>query len=419
MFGGKKSILFLSALDFKDKSIQVIKRTPEAYVKAGWDVNYIVIRDNSKYDNYYYEEEINPVGVNIIRAYLPISNLINRYGKNKVIRRILQKIAYYLAVLKLFILGYKLIKKKNINIVYGYEIQGVLAANLLKLFGRLKGKKLINRFQGTFYSYYYYNKLYLKMLVNFDHFLALYLPSDLCIMTNDGTQGNKALEIVKSRSLRNYRFWVNGVDELKLPAEIVNKCKNELNPNNKIIFLSISRLEQWKRVDRSIEALSILKSKYNFNDFIYYIVGEGLEKVNLQNLAKELKLDRNVVFTSAVTNSKIKEYLNIADFFLSTYDSSNVGNPLLEAIRTNTIILTINNGDTGSWIKHYYNGFIYDLDNALCKNMAQDIYKLINDRELRQRIINNIKKTEKEKLWTWEKRFKTEIREVNALLNMD
>lgn len=32
----KKTILFLSALDFKEKSIQVIKKTPEAFVKAGW-----------------------------------------------------------------------------------------------------------------------------------------------------------------------------------------------------------------------------------------------------------------------------------------------------------------------------------------------------------------------------------------------
>jgi len=49
-----KTILFLSALDFKEKSIQVIRKTPEAYLKYGWKVFYVVARDNSKYGNYFY-----------------------------------------------------------------------------------------------------------------------------------------------------------------------------------------------------------------------------------------------------------------------------------------------------------------------------------------------------------------------------
>lgn len=50
-----KKILFLSGLDFKDKSIQVIRKTPEAYVNSGWSVHYIVARDTSSKGNYYYE----------------------------------------------------------------------------------------------------------------------------------------------------------------------------------------------------------------------------------------------------------------------------------------------------------------------------------------------------------------------------
>lgn len=63
----KRKILFLSALDFKEKSIQVIRKTPEAYVAAGWDVRYIVARDTTRRGNYSYEREINPDGVRIER----------------------------------------------------------------------------------------------------------------------------------------------------------------------------------------------------------------------------------------------------------------------------------------------------------------------------------------------------------------
>jgi glycosyltransferase involved in cell wall biosynthesis len=412
----KKSILFLSALDFKEKSIQVIKKTPEAYAKAGWDVTYIVIRDNTKYDNYYYEKEINPEGIKVIRVYLPLNKIINKYGNNRIMRRILQKIAYFLGVIKLYKEGKKILKEKNFDVVYGYEIHGVLAANMLKFFKKIKNAKIVSRFQGTFYSYYYYNnKLYLKMLANIEHYLALYLPSDLCIMTDDGTEGDKALKIIKSKNLKNYRFWPNGVDEQKLCKEEVISIRKKMNPNNDWIFLTVCRLERWKRVDRALKAVSLLKNKYKILNFKYYIVGEGKEKKNLQELVKELKLENNVIFTGAIPNKEVKKYLNLADFYISTYDLSNVGNPLLEAIRANKIIFTLNNGDTNKWIKHRKNGFIYDIDDKLYENMASDMVEVMLNENLRQNILQNIEKTEKEKLWTWEERLNAEIKEVESL----
>jgi len=411
----KKSILFLSALDFKEKSIQVIRKTPEAYIKAGWDVNYIVIRDNSKYDNYYYENEIEIPGMNTTREYLPLQSVINRFGTNRVVRRILQKTAYFLAIIKLYKLAKKIVKEKDIDVVYGYEVHGVLAANLLKWTGKIKGKKLISRFQGTFGSYYYDNKMVLKMISSSDHYLAQYLSSDLCIMTNDGTQGDRALQIIKSHNLKNYRFWVNGVDEQKQDPKTISDLKKNLNPSEHFLFLTVCRLEKWKRVDRSILALSILKNKLGFTNFKYIIVGEGVEKNNLIQLAKENDLINNIHFTGAIPNNEVKQYLNIADVFLSTYDTSNVGNPLLEAIRCNKVIFTLNNGDTGSWIQHKQNGFIYDIDENLYKNMAHDISDLITDDQLREKIIKNIAVTEEEKLWTWQERMNAEVAEVENL----
>lgn len=412
----KKSVLFLSAIDFKEKSIQVIRKTPEAYVDAGWDVNYIVVRDNSIYDNYYYENEINIPGLDLKRLYLPLQSKINQYGKNRVVRRLLQKTAYFLAVKKLYQAASKLLEEKEIDIIYGYEIHGVLAVNLLKLFGKIKTQKVISRFQGTFGSYYYDNKLYLKMIASLDHYLAMYLPSDLCIMTDDGTQGDKALKLINSKNLKNYRFWVNGVDEQKLDEESILKLKKEINPENEIVFLTICRLEHWKRVDRAIMALAHLKKNYGINQFKYFIVGEGVEKNNLIKLAKEHNLEKNISFTGAVPHSKVKSFLNIADIYISTYDTSNVGNPLLEAIRSNKIIFTLNNGDTGNWIQHKKNGFIYDISNNLSDEMATDIHYLINNEFFREKIVKNIKKTENEKLWSWKDRLDEEVAETSKLI---
>jgi glycosyltransferase involved in cell wall biosynthesis len=413
----KKSILFLSALDFKEKSIQVIRKTPESYVKAGWDVNYIVIRDNTKYDNYYYENEINPDGINIIREYLPLENLINKFGTNRIIRRLLQKFAYFLAIIKIFILADKFLKAKSVDIIYGYEVHGVLAMNLLKLFGKLDKEKIISRFQGTFMYEYFKQKKFLKIIGSYDHLISLILPSDLCIMTDDGTQGDKALKFLRSENLRNYKFWPNGVDEQKFDLKTVLELKKILNKDNKLIFLTVCRLEYWKRVDRGLRAISILKSKYDIVNFTYYVVGEGVEKNNLIQLSKELGLNNNVIFTGAIPHIRVKEYLNISDFFISTYDSSNVGNPLLEAIRSNKIIFTLNNGDTNKWIDHKRNGFIYDINDEMYLNMAKDMFYIINNKEYRNKILEGVKLTEKEKLWNWDERLSSEIKELEKLFD--
>ena len=149
---------------------------------------------------------------------------------------------------------------------------------------------------------------------------------------------------------------------------------------------------------------------------MYFVVGEGSLRPQYEELVKKENIAGNVVFVGAVPNSDVKKYLNYADVFFSTYDLSNVGNPLLEAIRANKIIFTLNNGDTSSWIKHKVNGFIYDIDENLPEKMATDLLELINNEQLRERILINIKKTEKEKLWTWQERMEAEVKEVEALL---
>jgi glycosyltransferase involved in cell wall biosynthesis len=411
-----KSILFLSELDFKEKSIQVIRKTPEAYVNAGWDVTYVLSRDSSKYGNYFYENIINPVGVNTIRFEIPLKGLRDKIS-NHTLRTVITKISGYLTILKLAYIGNDILKTKDIDIIYGYESKGILAINILKLFGKLKGLKIVSRFQGTSVIVIIKAKQYLKRILRWDNFLALKLSSDLCIMTNDGTQGDQVLRHLNSKNQKNLKFWVNGVDEQKLACEEIKKIKATMNLTDQIVLLTICRLETWKRVDRGINVIELLKSKFKHKNIKYYIVGDGTQKQYLESLVKEKKLDDMVIFTGGVENIGIKKYLNIADICISTYDLSNVGNPLLEAIRANKIIFTLNNGDTSHWIRHKENGFIYDIDDNLYENMAKDIHEVMNNKDLKNMVLKHIKITENDMLWTWDERMHAEIMAVEKLLN--
>ena len=122
------------------------------------------------------------------------------------------------------------------------------------------------------------------------------------------------------------------------------------------------------------------------------------------------------MFHGALKHEEAIKLLLSCKLYISTYDLSNVGNPLLEAIRANKIIFTLNNGDTSAWIKHRENGFIYDINDSTVDDMAHDIVDLISDPLLMDQIKRNIQITEQEKLWTWNERMQAEFSEIEKLV---
>nr|WP_228287285.1 glycosyltransferase [Acinetobacter pittii] len=196
------------------------------------------------------------------------------------------------------------------------------------------------------------------------------------------------------------RFWVNGVDKIR------HKKWPESN-NEKIKIVSISRLIEWKRVDRCIKVVEKLVES-GFVNFEYEIIGGGDLKSKLEKLVESLGLNNFIKFSGAIPHTEALEKLENSQIFFSMYDSSNVGNPLLEAIRANKIIVTLNNGDTGSWIKHKINGLIYDPSDEYYEQAATDIYNIIKDPNIRVSMLEQVALTEKNKLWDWHERLSNE-----------
>lgn len=407
----KLSILFLSANDFKDKSIQVIRKTPEAYNRRGWSVHYVVSRDVSKSGNYFYEDVVNPPGISIYRFEMPLCRIKDILGSH-ILRTIVSKIIGILTIIKLVNIGLKVIKRERISVVYGYEMHGVFAAKIIKLILKEKDIYYIHRFMGTWLTHYYKKRKFLKLLLNVDYILALRFQSDLCIMTDDGTMGDLALNLFKSKSLDNYVFWPNGVDNQFVSEKDINELRQSLKLSDEKVIISISRLEKWKRVDRIIKIVSLLKYK----NYKYYIIGDGSMKQSLHKMVKELGLEDRIIFLGAIPNKEVKLYLYIADIFISTYDLSNVGNPLLEAIRANKIIFTLDNGDTSRWIEHKKNGYIYHLDENIYINMAMDMDEVFENEKIKLEIEQNIKSTGDKMLWTWSERMDAEEELVRGLV---
>lgn len=382
---------------------------------AGWKVTYIVVRDYSKAGNYFYEPEIYPEGVNVIRVPMPMAKARDR-AKSHLWRTILTQIAGLRAIRKLSREAHRFLKKNEVDVLYGYEVHGVCAVKRYRFWHGVGKMKIVSRFQGTWMSSYIRDKRWLKKWLNFDDVFALKSKADLAIMTNDGTDGDFAMKKLRSKALHNLKFWVNGVDELKMDASEYADLKEKYNSDGtKLVLCSISRLESWKRVDRILNTVKTLMQKHDFKDFVYLMIGEGGLKPEYEQFLAENELSDFVKIIGAIPNTEVKKYLNFADVFLSTYDLSNVGNPLLEAIRCHKIIFTLNNGSTSDWIVNGENGFIYDVDENLHFKIAEDIIRLSNDKELKEKIIGKVRALEKDRLWTWKERLDAEVKAVEDL----
>lgn len=408
-----KSVLFLSALDFKEKSIQVIRKTPEAYVAAGWDVRYIVARDTTRRGNYSYEDQINPEGVKVERFAWPFVRRRDA-ANGRWPLYFWTRLAAFFVIVRLAWRGARALRQEPVDIIYGYETHGVLALALLRLFGCIGTAKTVTRFQGTWLTEMLEKRQLARLLSNLDQMLALRTKSDLAIMTNDGTRGDVAMRQLRSPAANNLRFWVNGTD---IPANLLarSEVRKKLGiGEGTTMLLSVSRLVGWKRIDRGLAIAASLQRRVA--DFIYVIVGDGSERSALEKLAENFGVVDRVRFVGAVPQADVFDYMNCSDFFVSMYDLSNVGNPLLEAIRMERIVVTLNNGDTGYWITHKENGLIYDPKGDVAELAGRDIAQLTADGAMRKHIHARVRTLANERLWTWSERMTKEVRDVERLL---
>jgi len=302
-----------------------------------------------------------------------------------------------------FIFLYYFLKNKHfmhVDLLYGYEIEFIPILHLLSKIFKIP---YVSRFQGTI-LHPLMNRKFWKLRY-FTHYLSIKLKSNLTIMTDDGTKGDVVIEKLRA-NLDKTLFLKNGVDFKKYNISNVSlsikKLANKMNQfeNN---FISVSRLQKWKRVDRSLNVYNEYK-KFNCSSR-FIIVGDGEGKVDLEKYILNKSI-QDVIFTGGINADEVNYLLSHSNIFLSHYELSNVGNPLWEAINNQCLIVTINNGDTGKIIKDNFNGIISDEKDYI--DNADKLIKLSNYEE----ILQNATKTLKENVHSWDERMEIEYLEV-------
>jgi len=218
--------------------------------------------------------------------------------------------------------------------------------------------------------------------------------------------GDKVAEYYKINS-KDIVFLRNGVNKIAVNKEkIIEKFKMK---NEKFYCLCVSRLTGWKRVDRIISAFN----KIDNDDIVLFVVGDGDEINNL----KSMSINKNIIFLGSLPAYEVHGLMQVCDIFISMYDVSNVGNPLLEALSYHMPIITYNSGNTKEVINGKNGVLIKEIEeDKIANELYLTIMKLYENADLRTNLQQGAKKYADDNIYTWDKRIEKEINIMNKLI---
>lgn len=179
----------------------------------------------------------------------------------------------------------------------------------------------------------------------------------------------------------------------ELINSMANKGQGFTDDYSGVRILTIGRLVYQKGYEYAIEAAKCLKDKKI--DFRWYVIGEGNLKNELENKIGEYKLENNFKFLGTFTNPY--PFVKQCDIYCQPSRFEGFGLAIAEARILNKPIVATNFDIVYDQIKDKENGLISKKDG---EDIANKIMELINNDELKNKIINNLKKenigTEKE-----------------------
>lgn len=156
--------------------------------------------------------------------------------------------------------------------------------------------------------------------------------------------------------------------------------------NSKLKLLSVGRFCEAKNFDNVPEIASIIKSKGI--DFKWYIIGYGSDEDLIKSKIAEFSMEDTVIILGKKENPY--PYIKACDIYVqpSRYEGKAV--TVHEAQILNKPIIITDYPTAKSQLTNGFDGVIVSLDNQDC---ADGIAKVIQDKELQSRLIENMKST--------------------------
>lgn len=188
-----------------------------------------------------------------------------------------------------------------------------------------------------------------------------------------------------------------GVEESKIevinntfeaPSVLENRedLRRDLDFSGKVL-ISVGRLVPWKGFKVLIEAVSELVKKDP--EIKLLIIGDGPERSNLKLKIENLKLENSIFLLGQLPHDEVISFLVAADAFILNTGYEGFSHMLLEAMATNTPIITTNVGGNPELIENNKTGILVEYNNK--EEIKKAIVSILNDKVMAEKLTKNSK----------------------------
>lgn len=156
---------------------------------------------------------------------------------------------------------------------------------------------------------------------------------------------------------------------------VCEQSKNVLGLKDEFVVLYVGRVEPYKNIQFTMQALGLLKDKLNFK---FLIVGDGTYTAKLKSLAKQLGIFEKVKFLGRVDDDKLKQIYARSNLYAipNKFDTDSL--TIIEAAVYRTPSVVLENTGISERITNNVNGYTIKED---AQEFADKIFQLANNLE--------------------------------------
>jgi len=165
--------------------------------------------------------------------------------------------------------------------------------------------------------------------------------------------------------------------------EHLESLRQQYNPDNRIVLISVARLSNEKNIDFMLEALAGLQTDENYR---LLLIGDGHERERLQTKIETLGLAEQVCLVGSVPPENMAAFYNLADIFVFASKSETQGMVILEAMAAGLPVVAVRSSGIDDVIREGYNGF-KTIESR--ERWREPLQTLMTDESLRQTLGDN------------------------------
>lgn len=158
------------------------------------------------------------------------------------------------------------------------------------------------------------------------------------------------------------------------------KIRKKQHWEKDIVMISVGRLASEKNWPTLLNATALVLK--DFPRFRLVLIGDGPDKKGLEDLAKELGIQKRITFTGSIRFSEIPAYMKAANLFGFASITETQGLATLEAMAAGLPVVAVDASGTRDILKHGQQGYLVE-NNA--EALAAGIKKLLSNPDRMQK----------------------------------